>query len=182
MDDFDINDGVLLKYSGHDRDVVVPEGTIAIGEGAFKDNDSIASLVLPDSLKEIGSNAFANCVNLAEVEFPSKLETIGARAFFRCESLAKIRLGKSIKTIGFAAFGFTKIKDIFYNGTIEEFGAIKATLPPEFGSSASFPFSDSSSGSMDIFGNHSPKLRCKDVKDDLYRVLAKLQGLAGEGE
>ena len=40
MGDFDIKDGVLLKYSGRDRDVIVPEGTVAIGEGAFKDNDS----------------------------------------------------------------------------------------------------------------------------------------------
>ena len=38
MGDFDIKDGVLLKYSGRDRDVIVPEGTVAIGEGAFQDN------------------------------------------------------------------------------------------------------------------------------------------------
>ena len=222
MGDFEIKDGVLIKYCGHSQDVVVPEGITAIGEGAFKDNKSInlvelpsslckidkfaflgcvnlSSINLPDSLTEIcsfafsscymltlpkkelpqslisiGEEAFSNCKRLVELVFPSKLASIGARAFFRCESLKKIKLSKSIKFIGFVAFDYTKIKDIFYAGTLEEFGAIKTGDPI---GGMLFPFSDSSSSSSTFFGMYTPTLHCKDVKDSLYYLLAGLQGL-----
>lgn len=230
MDDFEIKDGVLVKYYGRNQTVVIPEGTTMIGEGAFEGNASIISIEMPSSICKIEQHAFARCLNLlninlpdsitkigsfafssckiltlstkelpqsltdigeeafsycnrlSELVFPSKLESIGAKAFFKCESLAKIKLNKNIKFIGFSAFGFTKIKEIFYNGTVEEFGAIKSGLPPEFESSALFPISDSSSGSLTLFGPHAPILHCKDMKDDLNAVLAKLQGLVNEIE
>ena len=173
MADFEIKDGVLIKYHGHNQKVVVPEGIIDIGDSAFKDNDSIFSIELPQSLIDIGEEAFSNCKRLTELVFPSKLESIGVRAFFHCDSLKKITLSKAIKYIEFAAFSYTKIKDIYYGGTLEEFGAIK---------SSGLPFSDSSSGSSTIFGVYSPVLHCKDVKDSLYYLLAGLQGLTGEND
>ena len=227
MADFKIKDGVLIKYYGHSQEVVVPEGIIAVGDSAFKDNKSIVTVELPSSLCRIDKFAFAGCVNLSlinlpdsltkicsfafsscyvltlakkelpqslidieeeafsncrhltELVFPSKLESIGARAFFHCESLKKIKLSKTIKFIGFAAFGNTKIKDIYYGGTLEEFGAINTTIYPF---SVLAPFSDSSSGSSTIFGVYSPVLHCKDIKDSLYNLLAKLQGLLEEIE
>lgn len=225
MNDFEIKDGILIKYHGHNHDVVVPIGTIVIGDGAFKDNNSIISIELPLSLCRIEQFAFAGCVNLSSINLPesiteigsfafsscyklnlskkelpkslitieeeafsncklitelvfsSKLVSIGARAFFHCESLKKIKLKKNIMFIGFAAFDCTKIKDVFYEGTLEEFAAIKSAFPPEFEDPTLFPFSDSSSGSIAIFGQYSPILHCKDVKDTLNYVLAKLQGL-----
>ena len=156
MDDFEIKDGVLIKYHGRSQEVVVPQGTVAIGGCAFKDNNSI---------------------NL--IEFPQSLINIGEEAFSNCESLEKITLSKAIKFIGFAAFANTKIKDIYYEGTIEEFGAIK-TRDPIFG--IMYPFSDSSSSSSTIFGMYTPVLHCKDVEDSLYYLLAELQGLIGEND
>ena len=35
MDGFNIRDGVLLKYTGKDTDVTVPDGVIIIGDNAF---------------------------------------------------------------------------------------------------------------------------------------------------
>ena len=230
MGDFEIKDGILIKYNGHDKYVVVPEGTIAIGNSAFKNNDSIISVELPSSLCIIDKYAFAHCVNLSsinlpdsltkissyafsscykltlskkelpqslidieeeafsncklltELVFPSKLVSIDARAFFRCESLSKIKLSKAIKFISSNAFLFTKMKEVFYSGTIEEFGAIKTALPPEFGEFPSFSFSDSSSGSLNLFGAYDPVLHCKDVKGSFSYLLCKLQGLLEEIE
>ncbi len=231
MGDFEVKNGTLIKYHGNDRNVVVPEGIVAIGESAFKNNDSLVSAELPSSLCRIDQFAFAGCINLSsinlpdsitkicsfafsscykltllkkelpqslvdigqeafsncslitELVFPSKLVSIGARAFFHCELLKKIKFSKTTRFIDFAAFGFTKLKDIYYEGTVEEFGAIKTSMyPPEFGHSKPLPFSDSSSGSLDLFGNHSPVLHCKDVKDSLNYVLAKIQGLLDEYE
>ena len=90
----------------------------------------------------------------------------------------KIKLSKTIKFIGFDAFGYTKIKDIYYGGTLEEFGAINTTVYPF---PVLVPFSDTSfSGST--FGMYSPVLHCKDIKDSLYYLLSKLQGLLEEIE
>lgn len=226
MTDFEIEDGVLIKYHGHSQEVVVPEGTIAIGDSAFKDNKSIVTVELPSSLYRIDKFAFAGCANLSlinlpdsltkicafafsscyiltlakkelpqslidieeeafsncrhliELVFPSKLDSIGERAFFHCESLKKIKLSKTIKFIGFDAFGCTKIKDIYYGGTLEEFGAINTTVYPF---PVLVPFSDTSfSGST--FGMYSPVLHCKDIKDSLYYLLSKLQGLLEEND
>ena len=224
MDAFETKDGVLIKYLGHDQEVVVPEGIIAIGEGAFKDNKYIISVELPSSLIridksafagcmylssinipgplteissplfssccistpiknefpqsliDVGEEAFKNCRGLTELVFPSELASIGARAFFHCESLNKIKLSKAIKFIGFAAFASTKIKDIYYEGTFEEFCAIKTTcLPPEFGNSLLVPFSNPSSGRTNIFGPYPSVLHCQDVEDDLYYLFGELQ-------
>ncbi len=163
MGDFEIKDGVLIKYIGHNRYVVVPEGTIAIGDSAFKDNESIISVELPSSLRRINQLAFARCINLSSINLPDSITeicssafsscyklilakkelpkslirieeeafsncklitelvfvSIGARAFFHCELLSKIKLSKAIESISSNAFQFTKMKDVFYNGTIE---------------------------------------------------------------
>ena len=179
MADFEIKDGVLIKYHGHSQEVVVPEGIIAIGDSAFKDNSSMVSIELPQSLINIGEEAFCNCRGFTELVFPPKLASIGARAFDNCESLKKITLSKTIKFIGWCAFGDTKIKDIYYGGALEEFGAIK-TRDPIFG--VLYPFSDSSSSSSTFFGMYSPVLHCKDVTDSLYYLLNKLQGLLEEND
>ena len=41
--DFEIENGVLEKYSGWDRDVVIPEGVKAIGMYALQNRSSITS-------------------------------------------------------------------------------------------------------------------------------------------
>ena len=36
LNDFEIEDGVLEKYTGQDAEVVVPDGVTVIGESAFE--------------------------------------------------------------------------------------------------------------------------------------------------
>ncbi|MCM1556692.1 MAG: leucine-rich repeat domain-containing protein [Anaeroplasma bactoclasticum] len=48
------------------KNVVIPEGTIKIGEHTF-DGVDIKSIVLPSTLKTIGNCAFQNCTNLFEI-------------------------------------------------------------------------------------------------------------------
>ena len=47
--------------------IVVPEGVISIGEGAFLANEAVNNVVLPSSLTEIGSYAFAGDALLSEM-------------------------------------------------------------------------------------------------------------------
>lgn len=47
MSNFKIKNGVLIKYDGVARNVVIPNGVTAIGEEAFQDNIWIKSVTIP---------------------------------------------------------------------------------------------------------------------------------------
>lgn len=84
---FQIENGVLVKYNGWQRDVVIPDTVTAIGDSAFYGNKYIRSVYIPDGVTSIGSRAFKNCVNLYRLTMPDSLETIGSEAFYNCTSL-----------------------------------------------------------------------------------------------
>ena len=51
---FDIQDGVLVKYTGSDREVVIPEGVTRIGASAFEYYSRLEKLVIPEGVVDIG--------------------------------------------------------------------------------------------------------------------------------
>ena len=55
---FEINNGVLVKYTGKDKDVVIPDGVTSIGNEAFWGCGSLTSITLPDSVTSIDDWAF----------------------------------------------------------------------------------------------------------------------------
>ena len=59
MSDFHIVDGVLVKYRGKGRKVVIPDSVTAIGDGAFWKCSSLTSITLPYSVKSIVDSAFS---------------------------------------------------------------------------------------------------------------------------
>lgn len=60
---------------------VLPEGTMEIGEEAFRGDVSLTSLSLPDGVTTIGASAFADCTNLLLIRIPASVTAIGAGAF-----------------------------------------------------------------------------------------------------
>lgn len=66
MKDFEIESGVLKKYTGKGGDVVIPEGVTSIGENAFKWCRSLTSVVIPDSVTSIGTYAFYDCSRIID--------------------------------------------------------------------------------------------------------------------
>lgn len=117
-------DGVVITdYSGDTTNLVVPkwflvDGTIravtAIGNDAFKQNESLVSITLPSTITSIGDNAFNNCINLESVTFQgtSQLTVIGDNSFESCYGLSEIIIPNSVTSIGigaFAACGFESI-------------------------------------------------------------------------
>lgn len=59
---FEIKNDKLLKYNGKDEIVVVPEGIVTIGRGAFKDALLMKTIVLPTTLKSIEDGVIENKV------------------------------------------------------------------------------------------------------------------------
>ena len=56
----------LVAYLGEGGNVVVPDGVVAIGAGAFKNNSTISSVTLPASVVTIEAEAFAGCRSAAQ--------------------------------------------------------------------------------------------------------------------
>ena len=102
--DFEIENGILKKYTGPGGDVEIPESVTAIGDHAFQECRSLTNIVLPDSVTAIGGWAFMYCRSLTSIIIPDSVTAIGTRAFDGCSSLTSIVLPDSITAIGASAF------------------------------------------------------------------------------
>ena len=66
IDDFKIEDGVLIKYIGNGGDVVIPDGVKQIGSRAFENCSNIRKITIPYDITDIGSWTF-RCCSLTEI-------------------------------------------------------------------------------------------------------------------
>lgn len=119
--DFLVEGSVLLKYTGRDVEVTIPEGITEIFKYAFSSNGYIKNITLPEGLKTIGHRAFDGCSNLESIhlpdsltsiadyafcnsgikiiDIPDKVESIGMGAFLSCDNLETANLGKAVSIL-----------------------------------------------------------------------------------
>lgn len=86
-EDLVIINGILIAYKGSSPHAHLPEGTTAIGAGAFMANDELLSVHLPSSIVYIDSMAFGGCKSLLQINIPKTVEWIDEYAFTGCEKL-----------------------------------------------------------------------------------------------
>ena len=103
--DFQIINGILVKYNGEGGDVVIPDGVTTIGEDAFS-GSSLTSVSIPDSVTSIGGEAFSYCSSLTSVSIPDSVTSIGYRAFYGCSRLTSVSIPDSVTSIGDSAFSY----------------------------------------------------------------------------
>lgn len=129
--EFDIENGVLIRYNGADSDVEIPDGVTAIGEYAFYDK-KVQRVSLPDSVTKIGDSAFSRST-LTDINFPEGLQSIGNGAFqntwiteanipygvaeipsavFFNSRLTKVTIPDTVTQIGESAFGNTPLQNV----------------------------------------------------------------------
>lgn len=82
----------------HGDSIEIPEGTVEIPDGAFRDRKDIRNITFPDGLKAVGKDAFRGCSNLRIPELPASLETIGEGAFFGCMATEKFQVNENNKS------------------------------------------------------------------------------------
>ncbi len=104
MDEFVIQDGLLVSYNGDGGDVVIPDGVTALRSYVFCCRPTLRSVVIPKSVRTIGGEAFAGCEALSSVTFSVGLHTIGMWAFRHCTSLETLSLPEGLRVIGRHAF------------------------------------------------------------------------------
>lgn len=90
-EDFEIKDGVLVKYNGTDTAPVIPSSVTAINAQAFSQNTTVTNIVIPDTVTSIGNNAFEYCTSLKYVTLSDKLKELPDSAFKGCANLVVVQ-------------------------------------------------------------------------------------------
>ncbi len=96
---FQIKNGVLVRYNGNDKDVVIPDGVTSIGAGVFMDCFRLVSITIPDGVTSIGEDAFEFCESLTDITIPKSVTSIGEYAFGHCQSLTDITIPERVTKI-----------------------------------------------------------------------------------
>ena len=92
--DFEIKNGVLIKYKGNSTNVVVPSCVTSIGESAFL-YSKISEVTISDSVTTIGQNSFFGCYKLWKITIGSGVVSIGDNAFGGCRFLQEITVSEN---------------------------------------------------------------------------------------
>jgi hypothetical protein len=142
--EFVIIDGILLRYNGENKEVVIPSTVTEIYLQAFAFTP-VEKITIPDSVKKIGARAFeasklksitlpegittlengtfSRCWDLAEIQLPQSICVIKDRVFLECHSLENIVLPENVKSIGNEAFFACKnLQEIILPAQLQEVG------------------------------------------------------------
>lgn len=96
-----------------------------IGYSAFNGCTNLSSVKIPDSITNIGDYAFKQCEKLRSVSIPQKVTTITYCSFLNCKNLSSVIIPNSVTHIYPYAFsGCSNIKDVYYNGTAEQWNDV----------------------------------------------------------
>lgn len=82
VNDFEIQNGVLVHYNGSEEEVVIPPGVTSIGEEAFSGNKNLKRVFISDGVTRVGKQAFENCHNLTSITISDSVTEVGYNAFY----------------------------------------------------------------------------------------------------
>ena len=71
MNNFIIEQSILVEYTGKEQVVKIPDTVTHIGAYAFRGCDMITAVEIPDSVTEIMLEAFRDCTNLTSIKIPN---------------------------------------------------------------------------------------------------------------
>lgn len=107
------------------KEVVIGNEVASIGSYAFCDCSGLERVTIPESVIDIGEYAFYNCMSLTSVTLPTNIQEIKPGSFAECQALESVTVPGGVMFIGYQAFnGCIQLKDVYYNGTEEEWNSI----------------------------------------------------------
>ena len=111
----------LVTCSRSARDnMIIPNGVISIGIGAFELCSDITSVTIPNSVTDFGNGAFSRCTGLTSVTINCSAG-IGSNAFQGCSSLATLTFGNNYTIIknNNAFSGCSNLKNILLGSSVK---------------------------------------------------------------
>ena len=97
-----------------------------IAPQAFKDCKDLETVIFGRDVWKIDDAVFALCTSLKNVYLNEGLFYIAQAAFYGCTSLEEINMPSTVRAIHDSAFAECEnLKEINYNGTVEEWQAVK---------------------------------------------------------
>lgn len=118
---FDVNNGILVKYFGSNKDLSIPDSLIitSIGERAFF-RKNLTKVILPANITTIGNVAFYGNA-LTSVVIPPNVTTIGSGAF-SYNALTSVTLPSNLELDNQYGDCFPNQLDIFYSSNGKKAG------------------------------------------------------------
>jgi len=97
---------------------LIPEGTLAVAEDAFRNCDALQFVMIPSSVTVLGNSAFRGS-GLEKLKFAagSRIESLGVQTFEECCALKKISIPKTVETLDFTSFASSGLEDITFDVT-----------------------------------------------------------------
>ena len=93
-------DGVLYTKDGatlllyppgkKNTSFTIPNSVTSIGEQAFYNCTSLASITIPNSVTSIENHAFSDCTSLTSVTIPNSVTSVGSMSFYSCDKLIEV--------------------------------------------------------------------------------------------
>lgn len=138
---FSLADGILYfdgtKYTGGSQ-LTVPSqiggaDVTAIGDGCFRDCETLTAVYLPDTLKAVGEYAFSGCTALRAMDVPESVAFIGKGAFSNCTALEAVCIPGQMQHIGANAFdGCSCLRYVYFLGNFQDWtGLYRDFMDPD---------------------------------------------------
>ena len=99
-DGFIIDNGVLIKYTGSESSVTIPNIVASIREYAFEGCSGLTSVTIPNNVTSIGNVAFYGCSGLTSVTIPNSVTSVGNAVFKNCSGLTSVTIPSGVTSIG----------------------------------------------------------------------------------
>lgn len=122
------------EYVEFDGNLVISDSITSVADYAFAGWNILTSVEISSSVETIGNGAFMNCKNLQSVTFEEPtsigegIKSLGASLFNGSTNVKEITLPTSIETLN-GTFQGSSIKDVYYNGTFENWFNVDITNP-----------------------------------------------------
>lgn len=104
--------------------IIIPDNVTTIGLAAFFECENLETIVLPSKIIFINNSTFLKCYKLSKIVIPDNVVSIGQDAFAYCSSLKEVVIPNGLYKIADGAFDNSGILDVFYKGTVDQWGKI----------------------------------------------------------
>jgi len=85
--DFEISNGILTKYTGNQKHVIIPDGVEQLSSSVFWNCGDLEKVTIPGSVYNFGGDTFFHCYNLVDLKIPSSVRKLGDNPFAICPKL-----------------------------------------------------------------------------------------------